>query len=624
MVLQHEDASPRPPKVLTWVLAGTIAALTVALAAVGGAIASKGAAPRPAEASATTTPEPEVPFVADEPAAVAGAGPCIAVTVLSSFENAEMAASLAAGYNARPRDVEGRCVTVTASKEKSGVAATHAATGFADLGADDRPTVWMPDASSWLSVARDEGADSVPAEGVSAGSSSIVVAMPERLAEAIGWDETAPRWEDVFAAAVDRTVWAGLGHPEWGPFKLGKTSPLVATSGEAALLASFGAAGDGVGTTTASDISDLAIAAEVREHELATSHYMATPEHFLWHAREAEAKGSSSDFLSAVIVDEKSVWDYNRGIVSRDGVTRVQGDPPKEPLVPISPSDGSYAADLPAVVLDGDWVDEAERAAAQDFLRFLGTIEGQQIVRDAGYRDLHGDLSASVREIGRLTAEQSAVIAFPEQEVVGELHAAFADVRKRASVLFVVDVSGSMSAVIPSGETKLDAAKSAIVAALDHFTAGDEVGLAAFSSAGDATLTPGLVTPVGGFSEQRDSLIAAVDGLAPQSFTPLYAAVDEFTKLQAADYDPDRITAVVLLSDGANETAVPVIDEATLLSNLGDLHHHSPVLVFTLAYGADADVATLKKISSATGAHFYDATDPTKITTVLGDLVTSF
>ena len=48
------------------------------------------------------------------------------------------------------------------------------------------------------------------------------------------------------------------------------------------------------------------------------------------------------------------------------------------------------------------------------------------------------------------------------------------------------------------------------------------------------------------------------------------------------------------------------------------------MLVFTLAYGADADVATLQAISSATGAHYYDATDPTKVSDVLGDLVTSF
>ena len=61
-----------------------------------------------------------------------------------------------------------------------------------------------------------------------------------------------------------------------------------------------------------------------------------------------------------------------------------------------------------------------------------------------------------------------------------------------------------------------------------------------------------------------------------------------------------------------------------MLGNLKGHHDHNPVLVFTLAYGANADVATLQSISSATGAHYYDATDPTKVSDVLGDLVTSF
>ena len=61
-----------------------------------------------------------------------------------------------------------------------------------------------------------------------------------------------------------------------------------------------------------------------------------------------------------------------------------------------------------------------------------------------------------------------------------------------------------------------------------------------------------------------------------------------------------------------------------VLGGLKGHHDHNPVLVFTLAYGADADVATLQSISSATGAHYYDATDPTKVSDVLGDLVTSF
>ena len=106
--------------------------------------------------------------------------------------------------------------------------------------------------------------------------------------------------------------------------------------------------------------------------------------------------------------------------------------------------------------------------------------------------------------------------------------------------------------------------------------------------------------------------------------TPLFQAVDSFATQQAQTWSADRITAIVLLSDGENDTNTPTIGADQMLATLGGLHHSTPVLVFTLAYGADADVATLQSISSATGAHYYDATDPSKLQAVLGDLVTSF
>ena len=79
-----------------------------------------------------------------------------------------------------------------------------------------------------------------------------------------------------------------------------------------------------------------------------------------------------------------------------------------------------------------------------------------------------------------------------------------------------------------------------------------------------------------------------------------------------------------MLSDGRDETLTPTVTAEQMIANLKGYHHQTPVLVFTLAYGAGADVETLKSISSATGAHFYDATDPNKLEDVLGDLVTSF
>ena len=622
----REERRKRRRRVV-WGSAAAVAAIV--LLATGGVTAAvlmnQGGGGEPeAQSSVPNTAEPVV-FADDEPAAEAGAAPCTTVTVLSSLENSEMVSKLVEGYNAQPRDVDGSCVTVVATKDKSGLAAEDAAANFKDLPEEQRPLVWIPDASSWLSVARyGGGGASVPKEAPSVGYSNIVLAMPEALATAIGWDQQAPAWDDVFAAADDADAWTELGHPEWGTFKLGKTSPLIASSGEAALLASYGSAAGSVPDLTADQIEDAETTDVVRAHELSTSHYMATPEHFLWHARQSEDAGSVADFLSAVIVDEKSVWDYNRGITSRDGVNRIESTPPEEQLVPIYPSDGFYVADNPAAVLSGPWVDEAEKAAAADFVRFAGTSQGQQIVRDTGYRDLNGGLSPIVQSVGQLSDPNDEGLPFPSQRIVMAAHEAFPEVRKRAQVLFLVDVSGSMEEPIATGESKLAAAKDAINEALTHFAPGDNLGLAGFSSVDDGPITPGNVSAVQDIGDTRPDFLKALGGLKPIEFTPLYAAVDTFAREQAANWQSDRINAIVLLSDGKNETMTPTIDANQMLENLKALHHDTPVLIFTLAYGADADVATLQSISSATGAHYYDATDPTKVSDVLGDLVTSF
>ena len=618
----------RQRRFVIWMSVASIVTLVAAIGTVGTLIVSNlaSAGEPTAQASPSPSDEPDpIEFVDDVPAAANGAEPCTTVNVMSSFENAEMVTNLAAGYNSQFRDVNGMCVVIAPTRDKSGVVAEAAVAGFPNLAPEQRPTVWLPDSYTWPALARAGGAASVPDDGRSVGSSNIVLAMPEPLADAIGWAAEPPSWGDVFESASDATLWSDLGHAEWGAFKLGKTSPMVATSGEAAMFASFGTASGGIEDLSASSVADPAVQDTVREHELATSHYMATPEHFLWHARQADEKGSAADFLSAVIVDEKSVWDYNRGITSRDGITRVEGTPPEEKLVPIYPTDGYYGADNPAVVLTGDWVDQNEADAAADFIRYAGTVQGQEIVRSSGYRDLNGMLDDSVADVAKLVAEPENVLPLPEQDVVAAVNKAFPDVRKRAQVLFLTDVSGSMDEPISASATKLTAAKAAIAQALDHFTAGDNVGLAAFAQAPDGSMLPGNVSPIADIGTGRDAFLSALGGLQSMGDTPLYQAVDTFAAQQAASWSPDRITAIVLLSDGENDTPnAPTIGAEQMIANLQNLHHDTPVLVFTLAYGADADVATLQSISSATGAHYYDATDPLKLEAVLGDLVTSF
>ncbi|GAA5195731.1 vWA domain-containing protein [Microbacterium jejuense] len=625
---RRERRRKRRKQIVLWTTVAGIVVLVGSIGTVSYAIVSNLAGTSPASAD----PPPAAPaavkpitFAQDEPAASAGAEPCVTVRVLASYENAEMVENLAEAYNAQPRNVAGSCVTVTSSKEKSGAAAAVVATGFPNSPDDQKPTVWLPDSSTWVDVAQSEGATALGNDGTSVAVSNIVLAMPKPLAQAIGWSSEAPSWSEVFEAAGDADLWSGLGHPEWGAFKLGKTSPLVATSGEAAMFASYGTAAGSIDELTAAEVEDPAVQATVHENETSTSHYMATPEHFLWHARQAEASGSSADFLSAVIVDEKSVWDYNRGITSRDGITRTQAEPPTEQLVPIYPTDGYFAADNPAMRLKGAWIDPVESEAAADFIRYALTAQGQSVVRSSGYRDLNRALDQSVQKVGQLSDDLTTALSFPGADVVTAVQASFPDVRKRANVLFLLDVSGSMDEAISPADTKLTQARKAIEAALGHFTTGDDVGLAGFAQAPDGAMVPGLVAPVGDIGTSRDGFLSALNGITSMGDTPLYQAVDEFAKQQASTWSSDHINAIVLLSDGKNDTPnAATIGADQMIADLKDMHHATPVLIFTLAYGADADVPTLQSISSATGAHYYDATDPSKLEAVLGDLVTSF
>jgi Ca-activated chloride channel family protein len=567
------------------------------------------------------TPSAGEPLKQDRPAAVAGASPCISLNVLTSLENAEMGRALAAAYTAKPRSVDGKCVTPAVSEEKSGVAAGKVAAQFPGVPAGDRPSIWLPDSSAWLRIAGD-GADGgpVPQEATSLARSAIVVAMPESMATALGWDSTPPSWSEVFEMAGKQDVWERLGHGDWGKFKFGKASPLVSTSGLMALAASYGAASGNLGGLDDMDLDAPSLVEEVRAVELGTSHYMATPEHFLWHAREADDAGNVSEFLSAVIVDEKSVWDYNRGVVSEDGKTKQSGPAPKEPLRAIYPNDGVHVADNPAVVLDGDWVGSQQRLAAQDFLAFAVTEQGQQVVKASGYRSIQGKLDTGVTATGRY-AETLQPLPLPEANALVAIKDSFPEVRKRARALFLLDVSESM--VQEAGVTKLQRAKDAVRKALDHFTGEDEIGLAAFSHVGDGPLEPGIVSPVAPFKTNKEDIIAKLNELKAVDATPLFEAVGRFASEHAKDYKDTFINTIVLLSDGKNDSTHPG-DLASLSEQLKGQNDSTPVLVFTLAYGPEADVPTLLEIAKASGAHSYDATDPNRLEEVLGELVTSF
>ena len=260
--------------------------------------------------------------------------------------------------------------------------------------------------------------------------------------------------------------------------------------------------------------------------------------------------------------------------------------------------------------------------------------ENQKRVLEFGFRPGNPAVSIAApisAANGVNPAEPQTTLQVPQSKVLVKLLDNWAATRKGARVLLVLDVSGSMGDLADpkTGETKLDLAKRAAIVALDQFRGDDEVGLRVFTSGVGPGGSDELdLVPIGPIAETRETLKAKIADLTPLSGTPLYFTAKSSFEMVKQGYDPARINAVVLLTDGQNDdndTSHP--DLATLLSALrqgSEGGANQPVRIFAISYGKDADIDTLRRISEATNASAYDASNPNTIEQVFTNVVSNF
>lgn len=556
---------------------------------------------------------------------------CQELTVVSSSEKAGLLSQLADSFNQERREAAGTCVSVRVVAKASGLAATALARGW-DVAVDGpRPDVWTPASSSWTGVTAytATGLDRpnvVPATGPSVAQTPLVVAMPRPMAEALGWPDKAVGWADLSALARSPEGWGAQGHPEWGRFRLGKTNPTVSTSGLNATLASYFAATGVSSDLTVAQVKDKDTRAFVSAIESAVVHYGDTTLSFLENMSREAAAGRGMSYVSAVTVEEKSVLDYNQGNPSGDPATQGRGPAPEIPLVAVYPSEGTLVSDNPWLTIDADWVTEADQAIASVFLEWLRQPEQQSVFTNAGFRTFEGEPGGAITAANGLIAGQpTAILDPPAPAVIAAVESSWDQLRKRAHVLLVMDVSGSMSAFVSSaGQTKMALAQDAAVAALDGFAGDDEAGLWAFSTDRGPGGEPWVeLQPVAPAADSVPVMRQRIAGLVAEGGTALYATLRQAQKDVLAELDTSRINAIIVLSDGKNEYP-PDDDLASLESALHGESVDTSVRVFTIGYGEGADPAALQAIAEASRGAYYDATDPASVEQVLTSVLSNF
>ncbi len=560
---------------------------------------------------------------------------CNSIDIASSPEKVELLNGLTKEFNNSKQAKSGTCAFARVTKVSSGTAATALVNGWDEKANGAKPVIWSPSASTWGGIVNQRLAEKgqtaiVPTDFKSFMVTPLVIAMPKPMAEALGYPNTPIGFSDIAALAKDPSGWASKGHPEWGQFRLGRTNPNFSTAGLSSGVAIYYAGAKKTSDLTLEDINNPSVEGFAKSVESSVVHYGDTTLTFLNNQYRSDRAGASLSYVSAVAVEEKSVIDYNSG--NPDGITDPGETPrpPRIPLVAIYPKEGTLFSDDPLLTLNAPWVSDAQKTGAAKFTEFVLRPENQAKVLKTGFRP--GNPSVAVGapigpESGTDAAQPQTTLGIPQPQVLIRTIDKWNELRKPARVMMVMDVSGSMGDEAGGGETKLDLAKRAAIDALGSFKDDDQVGLRIFSTdvSSKAPTEYQDVVPIKAIGVQREVLTNQLRALEPKNGTPLYTVAKASFDDMKANFDASRINAVLLLTDGKNEDPKNS-DLNGMLNTLrsGSEGNSNSIRMFTIAYGSDADKATMKRMAEATNAASYDATDPKTINNVFNSVVSNF
>lgn len=562
-------------------------------------------------------------------------GNCTPVVVAASSEKVNMIEELGALFKSSPEASDlPACVSVKAINVPSGTAATVLSGRPSQWPLRDAatwPTVWSPASTIWTDRVVAAGAGEYVPGATSFARTPVVLGMPETMATALGYPGKAISLVQVEKLIRAKDGWGSVGKPLWGPFKVAKTNPNTSTTGLAMILMqTYAASGKSAGLTTA----DVASSADFsRSFELGAIHYGDTTGNVL-STLYGSSSGGGSTYVSALALEETSLFNYNQG--NPDSHVVQPGEkltPPAEKLVAVYPAEGSLWSDNPAVVLRAPWVSSDQVTAGQAFLTFLATPAAQAVLPKYGFRplDQKADVSAHLNgAVGIDPTKPQVTLPKPDAHVVSAAIDTWTRIRKPSAVLEIIDISGSMLDPGGDGQTKLEGAIRGATDTLVHFRSSDEIGVWAFTTGVSSPLGPNLVpvrafAPLGG---DREALKGDIEALrhAHKAGTPLYDAVSRSYDTMLKQAEQGRINAIIVLSDGADTdsrtTLKALVAKISATAKEGGVA--APVRVFTIAYGADANKDVLQRISSASGGQLFDSSDPAKIQEVFAAVVNNF
>ncbi|EWT03085.1 von Willebrand factor A [Intrasporangium oryzae NRRL B-24470] len=287
---------------------------------------------------------------------------------------------------------------------------------------------------------------------------------------------------------------------------------------------------------------------------------------------------------------------------------------PQHRMVSVTPAEGTPPFEYALINVATDPV---KADGVESIRTYLKTPEAARILARYGLRSTTSPVPMPTPK-GSLGEVKIGPSPSPEQV------AAATDVWQAAttdfSLLAVFDVSGSMKEKVGKS-TRVAITQEAAGIALQALPASTKLGLWVFST----NIGPGgadyrEIAPIAELDPAHKQRVAAAASHLSDSVgggTGLYDTIWAAYQRASAAYDPDRVNAVVVLTDGRNDDdAGLTLDQ--LKANLRKAANpDKPIAITTIGIGPDVDPKVLSEISKMTFSDFYAAPSPGDMTTVL-------
>lgn len=409
--------------------------------------------------------------------------------------------------------------------------------------------------------------------------SPVVIVAWESVARELGWPNQPVGWETIQQKATQDANF------KWNHPSTNNASGLLAT------LAEFYAGAKLTRGLTEETATNQATLDYVRAVE-ATVRFYGEGEEVIMQRLADEGRA----FLDAFVAQERVVIEWNR-------------NPKGERLVAIYPAEGALWTDHPLALVelaaphDDLAVTDNQRLTYQAFGQFLLSAEAQAVLLKAGYRpaDLGIDLGSGDSPFANTDAvdwrQPQTTLQMPSPAVVAVVQNFWYYTKRPTNVYLVVDTSGSMEE-----GNKLARTKEALRAFVSQIKGDrDQVGLLEFAS-GSKNFTP--LRPLQ--ETVRSDLLTQIDQMEPIGGTALIDAVYDAANDLLAQDDQEAINALVVMTDGQENESNRSLND---LSDLLQRYPNQRLVIFTIAFGSDADENLLQEMAKIGNGQFRRASE---------------